>query len=165
MSIAQSMLAEFDQEMAGTRKTLERVPDGNMTYRPHPKSFPMGTLAYHVADLPNWATVTITQDELEIAGQPGYPKPEDVKQRDLLEKFDKHVAEARAVIAGASDETMMKPWSLLTHGHRAFTMPKIVVLRSMVMNHLIHHRAQLGVYLRMNDIAVPGLYGPSADER
>ncbi len=163
--IGQSMLAEFDQEMAGTRKTLERVPDDKMSYRPHPKSFPMGLLAFHLADLPNWATVTITQDELEIAGMPGYPKPEDVKQKDLLDKFDKHVAEARAALAGASDETMMKPWSLLVRGHKAFTMPKIAVLRSMVMNHLIHHRAQLGVYLRLNDIAVPGLYGPSADER
>ncbi len=165
MSIAQSLLMEFDQEMAGTRKTLERVPDDKMTYRPHPKSFPMGLLAYHVADLPNWATVTVSQDELEIAGMPGYPKSEEVTQKDLLAKFDKHVGEARAAIAGASDETMMKPWSLMVHGHKAFTLPKIAVLRSFVMNHMIHHRAQLGVYLRMNDVAVPGLYGPSADEK
>ena len=165
MGINQSLLGEFDMEMANTRKILERVPDDKMGWKPHPKSFPMGTLARHVADLPNWATVTVTQNELDIADAPGYPAPESNRQKALLEMFDKHVTEARAALAGASDETLLGPWSLLVHGQKAFTMPRIAVLRSFVMNHLIHHRAQLGVYLRLNDVAIPGLYGPSADEK
>lgn len=166
MSISQALLPEFDQEMASTRKTLERVPDDKMGWRPHPKSFPMGTLARHVAQLPGWMTVTIKQDELDIVDAPGYPPPEENTRKALLELFDKNVAEARTALAGVSDETLMKPWTLLVGGgHKAFTFPKIAVLRSFVMNHLIHHRAQLGVYLRLNDVAVPGLYGPSADER
>lgn len=165
MSINQALLPEFDQEMANTRKTLERVPDDKMGWTPHPKSFPMGTLALHVAQLPGWMTMTITTDELEVGNQPGYPPPAENKQKALLDLFDKNVAEAREALAGASDETLMKPWSLIVRGNKAFTFPKIAVLRSFVMNHLIHHRAQLGVYLRLNDVAVPGLYGPSADEK
>jgi len=166
MSISQALLLEFDQEMASTRKTLERVPDDKMGWTPHQKSFPLGTLALHVAQLPGWMTMTITTDELDIGKQPGYPPPEQNTQKALLELFDKNVAEARAALAGASDETLMKPWTLLVGGgQKAFTFPKIAVLRSFVMNHLIHHRAQLGVYLRLNDVAVPGLYGPSADEK
>ena len=165
MPINQALLAEFDQEMVGTRKTLANLPDDKMAWRPHPKSFPMGTLARHLADLPNWAVETIAKDELEISNFPGYPPPEQNKRDDLLALFDKNVAAARAALEGASDETLMKPWSLMVHGHKAFTLPKIAVLRSFVMNHIIHHRAQLGVYLRLNDCPVPGLYGPSADEK
>ncbi len=161
----QALLQEFDQEMAGTRKTLANLPDGKMAWRPHPKSFPMGTLARHVADLPNWATETITKDSIEIGDFPGYPPPEENTREALLALFDKNLAEARKQLEGVSDETLMQPWSLMVHGHKAFTMPKIAVLRSFVMNHMIHHRAQLGVYLRMNDCPVPGLYGPSADEK
>ncbi len=110
--------------------------------------------------------MTINTDELEIGNQPGYPPPgEENKQKALLELFDKNVAEARGALAGVSDETLMKPWTLIVRGNKAFTFPKIAVLRSFAMNHLIHHRAQLGVYLRLNDVAVPGLYGPSADEK
>jgi uncharacterized damage-inducible protein DinB len=165
MSMNQALLPEFDQEMANTRKTLERIPDSTMGWKPHPKSFPMGTLALHVAQLPGWIPVTIGKDELEIGDGPGYPPPEDNRQKALLELFDKNVAEARAALAGASDETLIKPWTLIVRGQKAFSMPKIAVLRSFVMNHIIHHRAQLGVYLRLNDVAVPGLYGPSADDK
>jgi uncharacterized damage-inducible protein DinB len=165
MAMNQALLAEFDQEMVGTRKTLANLPDDKMGWKPHPKSFPMGTLARHVADLPNWMTETIAKDELEIGDFPGYPAPETNTQKALLELFDKNVAKARAALEGASDETLMKPWTLMVHGHKAFTLPKVGVLRSIVMNHIIHHRAQLGVYLRMNDCPVPGLYGPSADEK
>jgi uncharacterized damage-inducible protein DinB len=165
MSMNQALLREFDQEMANTRKALERIPDDKMAWKPHPKSFPMGTLALHLAQLPGWATMTIAKDEIEIGDAPGYPPPGDNRQKALLDLFDKNVAEARAALAGASDETLMKPWTLIVRGQKAFTFPKIAVLRSFVMNHVIHHRAQLGVYLRLNDVAVPGLYGPSADER
>ncbi len=165
MSMNQALLPEFDQEMANTRKTLERIPDDKMGWKPHPKSFPMGTLARHVAQLAGWIAVTINKDSLELAGTPGYPPPEENKHKELLEVFDKSVADSRAALAGASDETLRKQWTLTMNGQTLLAMPKIAVVRSMVMNHLIHHRAQLGVYLRMNDVAVPALYGPSADER
>jgi uncharacterized damage-inducible protein DinB len=164
MSMNQALLPEFDREMANTRKTLERVPDDKMAYKPHPKSFPMGTLARHIAQLAGWIAVTINNDTLEIAGTPGYPPPEENKQKELLEIFDKSVADSRAALAGVSDETLLKQWSLTMNGQTLLAMPKIGVVRGMVMNHIIHHRAQLGVYLRMNDVAVPALYGPSADE-
>jgi len=109
--------------------------------------------------------MTITRDELEIGDFPGYPPPEQNTQKALLELFDKNVAAARADLAGASDETLMEDWSLKFKGKTMMTMRKVAVLRSFVMNHLIHHRAQLGVYLRLNDVAVPALYGPSADDR
>ncbi|HLW75499.1 MAG TPA: DinB family protein [Bryobacteraceae bacterium] len=165
MSIGQALLPEFEVEMANTRKTLERVPDDKMAWTPHPKSFPMGTLARHVADLPGWITHTLAQDELEIGDFPGYPPPGENRRQDLLARFDKNVAEARAALSSVNDEAMFRNWSLLFKGQKMMTMPKIAVLRSFAMNHLIHHRAQLGVYLRLNDVPVPGLYGPSADEK
>ena len=110
--------------------------------------------------------MSIGQDELDMApgGQPTPTPPAPASVEELLAGFDKHVADARAAIAGASDEDLMKPWSLLQNGKTMLTMPKVAVVRSFVMNHLIHHRAQLGVYLRLNDIPVPSIYGPSADE-
>ena len=166
MAIGESMLAEFDMEMSNTRKTLERVPDDNFSWKPHEKSFPMGALATHLANLPSWTNVTIDLDEFDMA--PGGEKmttPECHSQAELLEVFDGNVAKARAALAGISDEQIFQPWSLLVTGEKIFSMPRIAVLRSFVMNHVIHHRAQLGVYLRLNDIPVPSIYGPSADEQ
>jgi uncharacterized damage-inducible protein DinB len=166
MPISQALLPEFDHEMSNTRKTLERIPETDLGWKPHPKSMPLGRLAGHVAEMPGWAVPAIAQDSLDIAPAGGPPPQATVAQsrRHVLEVFDKNVAEARAAIAGATDDQLMKPWSLLVGGKTIFTMPKIAVLRSMVMNHTIHHRAQLGVYLRLNNIPVPALYGPSADE-
>ena len=166
MTISESLLPEFDNEMANTRKSLERVPEGNFAWKPHEKSMTLGRLAQHVAEIPGWTKFTIDQDSLDIAppGAPPY-QPAEVKSRQqLLEVFDKNVAAARAAIAGAKDDHLMRDWSLLSGGHTVFRMPRIAVLRRMVMNHLIHHRAQLGVYLRLNNVPVPALYGPSADE-
>jgi len=166
MPISQALLPEFDHEMSNTRKTLERIPENDFTWKPHPKSMPLGRLAGHIAEMPGWAVPAIAQDSLDIA-PPGSPQPQGTvaqSRQHVLDLFDKNVADARAAIAGASDEQLMKPWSLLVGGRTIFTMPKIAVLRSMVMNHTIHHRAQLGVYLRLNNIAVPSIYGPSADE-
>jgi uncharacterized damage-inducible protein DinB len=167
MPIKDALLPEFDHEMANTRKTLERVPDDKLGYKPHPKSFPMGSLATHIANMVGWTTEIIAKDELDIQppGAPPY-KEEPVKStQELLAKFDKAAAAARAAIAGASDEHLMKPWALLMTGQTMFSMPRIAVLRGFVMNHSIHHRAQLCVYLRLNDIPVPAIYGPSADEQ
>lgn len=165
MPIAESFLPEFDREMGTTRKLLERVPETLTDWKPHEKSMTLARLASHVAELPIWAETTFTTDEIDIAPKDGPPEQNVIHgTRDaLLAAFDAIVPKARAAIAGASDEEMMQPWSLLAGGQTIFTLPKVAVLRSFVMNHLIHHRAQLQVYLRLQDIAVPGMYGPSAD--
>jgi uncharacterized damage-inducible protein DinB len=166
MTIGAGMIPELDQEFANTRRVLERVPADRFGWKPHAKSYSMGALATHVANLPSWGTYTIDRSELDIApvGQPPLRTEEAKSTADLLSRFDTHAAAARASIAGASDVTMLGPWTLLAGGSKVFTMPRVAVLRSFVMNHLIHHRAQLGVYLRLCDIAVPALYGPTADE-
>jgi uncharacterized damage-inducible protein DinB len=167
MTLSEMLLLDFDQEMANTRKTLERVPLDKPDWKPHEKSMALGRLAQHVAELPSWAVFTIGQDSLDIApvGAPQYqPPPPASSREELLAMFDKSAADARAVIAGASDEHLMKPWALLVGGKTIFSMPRAVVLRNMVLNHGVHHRAQLGVYLRLNGLPVPGCYGPSADE-
>jgi uncharacterized damage-inducible protein DinB len=166
MSISASLLPEFDQEMANTRKALERIPDDKFDWKPHEKSWAMGGLATHLANLPIWTVFTINQDSLDLAppsGESFTVEPKNSRQ-ELLEDFDKNAAAARDAIAGASDEEMLKPWTLLKGGVTLMTLPKIAVLRSFVMNHIIHHRGQFTVYLRLNDVPVPSIYGPSADE-
>ena len=166
MGLSESLLPEFDHEMANTRKTLERVPLDKSDWKPHAKSMAMGGLATHVGNIPTWVNYTIDQDSLDLApgGEP-LPSAQLAKsQEELLATFDANIAKARAAIAGAADAELFKPWTLMSNGQTILTMPKVAVLRSFVMNHLIHHRAQLGVYLRLNDIAVPSIYGPSADE-
>ena len=166
MGLSEAMLPEFDQEMASTRRTLERVPEDKFGWKPHEKSGSMGWLAAHLANLPSWASYTINQDSLDLAPggvAPTLP-PAPKSRRELLELFDKNLAAARAAIAGAKDEHLFKPWALLRNGATLLQMPRIAVLRSFVLNHIIHHRAQLGVYLRLNNVPVPAIYGPSADE-
>jgi uncharacterized damage-inducible protein DinB len=163
MPISQMLLPEFDQEMGNTRKLLERVPEGKSDYKPHEKSMPLGRLAGHVADLPTWASMTLTTEVLNF--EPGQYQPFIAKsRRELLDTFDKNVAAARDHIAASTDEAWTQTWTLNLSGKPMISLPRLAVLRGMVMNHLIHHRAQLGVYLRLNDIAIPGMYGPSADE-
>jgi len=166
MSLSEALLPEFDHEMANTRRTLERVPEDKFSWKPHEKSWAMGGLATHLANIPSWSVFTIEQDSLDVA-PPGAPPariPPANSPQEVLEVFDRNVASARAAIAGASDEHLSKPWTLLSGGKTVLTLPRIAVLRSFVMNHSIHHRAQLGVYLRLNDLPVPSIYGPSADE-
>jgi uncharacterized damage-inducible protein DinB len=166
MALNQALLPEFDHEMANTRKTLERIPEDKFDWKPHPKSWAMGALASHIANLPSWAALTIDKDEFDMAPKDGPPaRTEELHNRqEVLDTFDKNIAAARQAIAGATDEQLLKPWSLLSGGNTIFSLPKVAVLRSFVMNHLIHHRAQFGVYLRLNDVPVPSIYGPSADE-
>jgi uncharacterized damage-inducible protein DinB len=167
MKISDALLPEFDQEMTGTRKTLERVPEDKFDWRPHPKSFTMITLATHIANMVGWTVNIIAEDSFDVAppGAPPYKEEPVASKKELLERFDKAVTGARAAIAGASDEHFMANWAFLQGGKTVFTMPRIVCLRSFIMSHTIHHRAQLGVYLRLNDIPVPAIYGPSADEQ
>jgi uncharacterized damage-inducible protein DinB len=166
MAIRDGLLNEFDNEVAGTRKTLERVPEKLFAWKPHDKSMSMGDLASHIANLPSWIGHTIGADSLDLmpVGKPKVETPKAKTNKELLEMFDKNVAEGRAILAKAEDAEMHRNWSLMGGGKVFFTMPKIAVLRSFVFNHNVHHRAQLGVYLRLNDIPVPSLYGPSADE-
>lgn len=166
MPLSAALLPEFDQEMTSTRKTLERVPENKFGWKPHEKSGAMGWLAAHIANLPGWLVMTMKQDSLDLApgGVQVQPPPPPKSSQELLATFDKNVKEARAALAAASDAELMKPWSLLNNGTVMMTLPKAAVVRSFIMNHLIHHRAQLGVYLRLNNIAVPAIYGPSADE-
>ena len=166
MTIGQSMLGEFDQEMQSTRKALERVPEEKWNWKPHDKSGTVGWLAGHVATLPGWITMTINTEELDYApvDGPSYQLPKIENRKDLLAVFDKESSEARAALAAISDAEMMKEWKLFAGGKEIFTMPRVACIRGMVMNHLIHHRAQLCVYFRLLDVAVPGMYGPSADE-
>ena len=162
MPFSQNLLPEFDEEMKNTRKLLECVPDGKFDYQPHPKSMTLGRLATHVAELPAWSTTTLDYEIFEL---PADHKPTLAANRaELLQIFDKGVAEARAKIAKASDQDWQINWTFRWAGKDVMTMPRAVVMRSVVLNHLIHHRAQLGVFLRLNDVAIPGMYGPSADE-
>jgi uncharacterized damage-inducible protein DinB len=166
MSISQGFLGEFDHEMANTRKSLERVPEGKFDWKPHAKSMSMGALAAHIATLSRvgkMALETPSYDMNPPGGQQTRP-PELKTKAEILAFFDKQVPETRAAIAAASDEALMTPWTLSNGGKTIFTLPRVDVLRAMLMNHLIHHRAQLGVYLRLNDVPVPSIYGPSADE-
>ncbi len=166
MTIGQSMLPEFDQEMQSTRKVLERCPDENWNWKPHAKSGTLGWLAGHVATMVSWLPTTINTEELDYApvGGPSYQPPKIENRKELLAEFDKSVAESRAALAKVTDAEMLKGWKLLAGGQEIFTMPRVACIRGMVLNHHIHHRAQLTVYFRLLGIPVPGLYGPSADE-
>ena|SRR5918999_3241419 len=161
MSIGQTLLPEFDLEMATTRRVLERVPSEKAQWKPHPKSFPLGHLAQLVSTMPGWLTRTIRDTEINLATSAGY----SFEQTDtLLGQFDRHVREAREALASAKDPDFDVMWSL-KHGERVlFSSPRGIVVRQHI-NHLIHHRGQLTVYLRLIDVPIPSVYGPTADER
>ena len=166
MPISQTILPEFEHEMANTRKTLERVPEDKFDWKPHEKSMTLGGLATHLGNIPSWTAQTFDRDELDISppGQPPYRLEQAKSRAELLEAFDKNVSSARGALEAATDENWQGKWSLLAGGNKIFTLPRTAVMRGFVMNHLIHHRAQLGVYLRLLDVPVPSIYGPSADE-
>ncbi len=166
MPLSAALLPEFDQEMANLRKALERIPEDKLDWTPHPKSLSFRRLATHLANIPHWAAVTVEESSFDVAPPGGEPLREEPVDSvtEALAKLEANVAAARSAIAGASDETLTEPWALLSGGEEMFKMPRIAVLRGMVMNHLIHHRGQLSVYLRLNDVPVPATYGPSADE-
>jgi uncharacterized damage-inducible protein DinB len=166
-NISQSLLPEFDHEMATTRKTIERVPEGKGDYAPHKRSMTLARLAGHICEIPTWAIMTLAQDELDMNPSSG-PKYEAYvfsSRAGALEKFDADMKKARGILADTTDDQMMRIWTLKNGGQQIMAMPKVSVFRSFVMNHMIHHRAQLGVYLRMNDVPLPSTYGPSADEQ
>src|SRR5271156_4636645 len=165
MTISEGLLPEFDQEMASARRTLERIPEDKLAWKPHEKSMTLGRLAGHVAELPGFGAAAITTESLDFANRPAGSKPLGAEARNhVLEIFDKKVAEMRAAFGKTGDAEWAKNWKL-SAGDKVFSNgTKIMAVRRMMMNHIIHHRAQLGVYLRLNDVAVPSVYGPSADE-
>lgn len=166
MSYASLILPDFEPEMASTRKVLERVPEDKLDWQPHPKSHTIGWNANHLAEMPGWVSSTMSATALDIApvNGPRYQSPSFRQRQQILDLFDQNVAEARAALAKAQEADFDVTWSLLNAGQPLMTMPRRAVLRSFVVNHVVHHRAVLCVYLRLNDIPVPGMYGPSGDE-
>ena len=163
MALSDALLAEFDHEMTVTRKLLERVPEDRFAWKPHPKSSSLGQLAQHVATLPMWGVITINQSELDMGGTQQLAPV--ANRSELLALFDGHVAGTRAALVGKTDAELMAPWTLKIGDRIVFSMPKASVWRSFVMSHMVHHRGQLSVYLRMQDVPLPAMYGPSADEQ
>ncbi len=161
MRIADSLLPEFDHEMANTRKVLAAVPEAKADWKPHQKSMTMGRLASHLAEVARWAGDVLKADAYDVRE---YKNVEMTTLPQLLHDFDQWVAQVRAQLSQTSDENFLKTWTLKNGDHVIFALPRVAAIRSMIMNHIIHHRGQLTVYLRLNDVAVPGIYGPSADD-
>jgi uncharacterized damage-inducible protein DinB len=166
MTLAEMFLKDLDWEAPTTRKTLERVPDGRAGWQPHPKSTMLGYLASHLAQLPKWITMTVQDPGLDMRPKDGasYVVPTIATTKGLLDAFDGLLVEAKGALADATDAQLLEPWTLRAGDHVILEQPRYVILRNMVLNHMVHHRAQLGVYLRLNDIPVPASYGPSAEE-
>jgi uncharacterized damage-inducible protein DinB len=166
MNYAQTLLPEFDREMANTQKVLERVPEDKLDWQAHPKSHTIGWNANHLAESLGWVEGMLTVpswDFAPIGGEP-YQAPKLTSRQEILDLFDRNVATARKAIAAVKDDQMTQTWSLLGAGTPLFTMPRAAVIRRFVLNHVIHHRAILCVYLPLNNIPVPGMYDPSGDE-
>lgn len=167
MSIAGKLLPEFDEEFVNTRKFLALVPDDKLMWKPHEKSMELGRLAWHIVDFPEWCRDTLKQDGVKFSEADGEAMMNGWKGKtraDMLSKFDSILGEARSALENASDADMTKHWTMEWAGQVVVDSPREDVLRKWVMNHMVHHRAQLGVYLRLNNIPIPGVYGPSADE-
>ena len=165
MTIAQILVPEFDHEMATTRTLLERVPEEAAHWKPHPKSMSMGHLASHIASMPAWVDQILTEPELDFATPAGatLATPKFESTRALVEMFDRNIRAARSRISGASDADLGVSWALRNGAHRILSMPRTAILRSFILSHIIHHRGQLSVYLRLRDVPLPSIYGPTAD--
>ncbi len=163
MAFIDALLPEFDHEMGTTRRLLERVPDEHLGWKPHDRSMSLGRLATHLAEIPQWGERILAQDELDLTGT--YQPRVEPSRAAMLAVFDQAVAQARKTLAAKSDAELMAPWTLKREGKPMFSMPKVAVIRAMLLNHMIHHRGQLSVYLRLKDVPLPAIYGPSADER
>jgi len=165
MSIAETLLPEFDHEMSVTRNLLSLVPEDKASWKPHPKSFSVGSLAAHIAEIPGWGAPTLQRTELDLAPADGpkYVSPQFESRKALLENFDRAVHEARKAVMAASDADFQVPWALLAGGKEIFKLPRIAVFRSFIVKHIVHHRGQLTVYYRLLDIPLPSIYGPTAD--
>lgn len=162
MALKDGLLAEFDHEIGTTRRLLERLPDEKLSWKPHEKSMSLAGLATHLSNLPNWGAMILTATSFDLAQTP--PRLQEKTSRsEILAAFDDSTRQARALL-DKTDAELVAPWSLKRGGHEVFTIPRVSAFRTFVLYHLVHHRGQLSVYLRLNDIPVPAIYGPSADE-
>jgi uncharacterized damage-inducible protein DinB len=165
MAIRDALLPEYDHEMATTRRLLDRVPEQHFAWKPHERSMTLGQLASHLANLPFWAGPILTAESFDLADMPEDTRPRmPVSREALVQEFDGKVTATRRLIANAADGDMAARWTLTRGGVEMFSMPRIAALRSFVMNHSIHHRGQLSVYLRLQNVPLPPIYGPTADE-
>jgi uncharacterized damage-inducible protein DinB len=165
MALSEGLLKEIDLEMATTRRTLERIPEDKLSWKPHEKSMGLGRLAGHLAELPGFGLRMLQVDSFDLASRPQGQKPLLAEsQKHVLEIFDKNVSQLREAIAAASDADLQKNWSFSLGEKKIYDGPRIGAVRRMMLNHIIHHRAQMGVYLRLNNVPVPSVYGPTADE-
>jgi uncharacterized damage-inducible protein DinB len=165
MAIKDGILPEFDHEMGSTRRLLERVPEADFAWKPHDKSFSLVQLAAHLANLPTWVGYTLDTAFFDLATDDPAARPAPpASVAELVKRFDANVTAARAKIDEQVDPGFFAPWSLKNGREEVFTMPKLAVLRSFVLNHMIHHRGQLTVYLRLRNVPLPSIYGPTADE-
>jgi uncharacterized damage-inducible protein DinB len=162
MAIKDALLAEYDHEMGTTRKLLERVPEEKLAWRPHQKSMSLGGLATHLGNIPNWGATILTDSGFDMAAAPPNAT-ERTSRREILALFDETTKKTRALME-KTDGEYMAMWTLKRGGQEIFSMPRAAAFKSFVVNHLIHHRGQLSVYLRLNDVPVPPIYGPTADE-
>lgn len=162
MPLKDALLSEFDHEMATTRKLLERIPDEKLTWKPHEKSMSLGGLATHLANLPLWTTIILNELSFDLADSPPNAA-EETSRTAILSAFERSMARARPCL-DKSDAELVAPWTLQRDGQQLFTLPRVAAFRTFVLSHVIHHRGQLSVYLRLNDLPVPSIYGPSADE-
>lgn len=167
MTYAQMTLPEFEQEMATTRRMLERVPEDKLDWRPHAKSNTIGWNACHLAEIPGWAANILTEPffDMDPTGKDPYKTPDLRSRQAILDMFDANVQSAKAAIAGVKDSAIMEAWQLKNNGTVLLEMPRAVALRTWVLSHTIHHRAILSVYYRLNGVPVPAIYGPSGDEQ
>lgn len=163
MSLGKSLAAELQFEALSTRKMLERVPNEKFEWQPHEKSMSLGKLAIHLAELPRWVQAALTMDELDFSKNE-FKLPQLTNSSELIETFDALLSEAFKLLQKVSDKEILKTWKLSNGEKVLLEMPRAGIIRSMVLNHLIHHRGQLSVYLRLNDVALPSVYGPTADE-
>jgi uncharacterized damage-inducible protein DinB len=166
MSLKDALLPEYDHEMATTRRLLNRVPEAEFGWRPHEKSMTLGQLSGHLANIPMWCSAVLDTPHFDLAAAGDDARPRTPASREaLLQEFDKKVAAARSNLVGKTDAELLTPWTLKQGSHEIFTMPRISAIRSFVMNHSIHHRGQLTVYLRLKNVPLPPIYGPTADEQ
>jgi uncharacterized damage-inducible protein DinB len=165
VSFKDALLPEFDHEMSVTRSLLERAPEADFDWKPHDKSWSLGVLAAHLANIPTWSAVIVAQPELDMGDGESGPKTQALATvREVLERFDRNVADARKLLTGSTDGEWLALWTFKKAGQVVFTLPRIAAFRSFVMNHSVHHRGQFSVYLRLRNVPVPAMYGPSADE-
>ncbi len=165
MAMKDALLPEFDHEMSLTRKLLACSPMGDRDWKPHVKSMSVGELVKHLAEMPGWFGAIVEADSFDLDAAADAPKKVYTSNDDALKDFDAGVAKARAIIAAKSDAEWMQTWTLKKGTQEIFSMPKAGVVRTLLMNHMIHHRGQLSVYVRLKDVPVPSIYGPSADEK